>query len=77
MKPKDFVVALVALGCVVAALVLQPWSELQFGFDLKAAFPAVVACRLCKSPPMSELKPLGDWAEQSRESWWCRSTNFG
>ncbi|MDR3612275.1 MAG: hypothetical protein P4L53_01840 [Candidatus Obscuribacterales bacterium] len=74
MKPKDFVVALVALGCLVAALVLQPWSELQFGFDLKAIPEWSRA--LVQSPPMSDLKPLGDWAEQSLKAGGA-STNFG
>ncbi|HEY9755686.1 MAG TPA: hypothetical protein V6C97_11030 [Oculatellaceae cyanobacterium] len=59
MLKSIFVVA-VAGVCLYAALVLMPWSELNFGFDLKAI--PEWSHGLVNSPLMSPLASFGHQA---------------
>ncbi len=63
MKPKDILVALVAFFCLGLALLVQPWSELNFDAKampdwLQGLIPPFVPVQAM----MDSLKPLGDWA---------------
>ena len=60
MLKSAFVIG-VACVCLYAALVLMPWSELNFGFDLKSI--PDWSHGLVESPIMAPLASMGHQAE--------------
>ena len=74
MKPTDILLVIISFACLGAALILMPWSELNFGFDLNA-IPAW-SHGIVQSPPMSELKGLGEQVQTYLKNNGAES-NFG
>lgn len=73
-KPSDFLLVVIACVCLGAALVLMPWSELNFGFDLDAI--PTWTHGLVQSQPMSSLHGLGEQVQKYLKDNGAES-NFG
>jgi hypothetical protein len=55
-KPTDFLLVVISVACLGCAVVLMPWSELNFGADPHQLTTWGKA--LCEMPPMNGLSNL-------------------